>query len=72
MRASRRMSTVRSSMRIVITAPLPPLTCLTSLTLPTLTPAMRTGEFGLRLLTVSKAAWISKCDRNGIDFVNPR
>ena len=44
----------------------------TFVTLPTSTPAMRTGEPFLRLLEDSKAALISYCGLNGIDLVNPR
>ncbi len=41
-------------------------------TLPTSTPAMRTGEFGLRLFEDRNAALISKWLRNGIYLVKPR
>ena len=53
-------------------APLSPLTASTSVTLPTSTPAIRTGELGLRLLTVSKAAVSSYGLANGLAFVNPK
>ena len=44
----------------------------TSVTLPTLTPAMRTGEFLLMLLADLKAALIVKWCSNGIALVNPK
>ena len=58
---------------IVIRADAAPLAVgSTFVTLPTSTPAMRTGELGLMLLDELNAAVISKWLRNGIDLVKPR
>src|SRR3954447_24124387 len=47
-------------------APQPPVTGSTFLTLPTSTPAIRTGEFVFRLLTLSNTACSSYGDANGL------
>ncbi len=57
---------------VTITASLPLPARSTFLTLPTSTPAIRTGEPFLRLLEDSNAALISYCGLNGIDLVKPR
>ena len=44
----------------------------TFLTLPTSTPAIRTGEFGFRLFTSLNAALNSYGFANGFAFVNPK
>ena len=49
-----------SSIRIVTIAPVPPRSVRsTPVTLPTSTPAIRTGEPGRRLFELSNAAWTS-------------
>ena len=53
-------------------APSPSVTGSTFLTLPTSTPAIRTGEFGCRLLTLSNTACSSYGCENGFDFVKPK
>ena len=57
---------------VTSTASLPLSARSTFVTLPTSTPAIRTGEPFLRLLEDSKAALISYCGLNGIDLVKPR
>ena len=61
------------SMRIGTTAAArPPSTWETEETLPTSTPAIRTGEPGRMSFADVKTAEIVKWWRNGSDFVNPR
>src|SRR5690242_13195711 len=57
---------------VTSTASLPFDVGSTLVTLPTSTPAIRTGEPFLRLLEDSKAALISYWGLNGIDLVKPR
>jgi hypothetical protein len=60
---------------IVTMAPAPSaalVSVLTDLTVPTLTPAIRTGDFALMSLAVRKAADTSKLSANGFDFVKPK
>jgi hypothetical protein len=47
-------------------------TASTLLTLPTSTPAIRTGDFGFRLLAVWKTASSSYGLANGFDLVKPK
>ena len=62
-----------SSICIFTSAPgSPGRRCWTPTTLPTFTPAIRTGEAGRRLLAVGKTALIVKWCWNGIAFVNPK
>ena len=62
-----------SSISIVTSAaPLPSVTGSTFLTLPTSTPAIRTGDFGFRLFTSLKTAWNSYGFANGFVFVKPK
>ena len=61
------------SMRIVTTRPARRVPSeSTFVTLPTFTPAMRTGELTFRSCTERNAARTSKCEANGLDFVNPK
>ena len=63
----------RSSISMVTrAAPLPDSTASIFLTLPTSTPAMRTGDLGLRLFTFVKTAWNSYGFANGLALVNPK
>ncbi len=65
-----------SSISIVTIAPAPSgppaLTGSTLVTLPTCTPATRTGDLILRSLAERNAALNSKRSANGLDFVNPK
>ncbi len=62
-----------SSSSIVTRAPpVAPSTASTFLTLPTSTPAIRTGEFGFRLLAVRKTASSSYGFANGLALVKPK
>ena len=53
-------------------APLPLSTGSTFVTLPTSTPAIRTGDFGFRLFTSLKTALNSYGFANGFDFEKPK
>ena len=59
-----------SSTSIVTSTVLEPSLRSTFTTLPTFTPAMRTGESRRRSLEVWKTAWNSNGSRQGSDFVN--
>ena len=52
--------------------PLPFESGSTSVTLPTSTPAIRTGDFGCRLFADSKVACSMKGWANGLYFVKPK
>src|SRR3954471_23212258 len=53
-------------------APSPSDSASTFFTLPTSTPAIRTGEFGFKLFTLSNTACSSYGDANGFVFVKPK
>src|SRR3954447_1108064 len=71
--ASRWIGRPLSLISMVTSAPaLPSLNGSTLVTLPTSTPAIRTGDLGLRLLAVAKAALSSYGWANGLSLVNPK